>query len=220
MLPDFSTLTPVKKGTIENFSLTPRQRNDGFAIVFSGYIHIPASGDYTFYLSSDDGSKLIIDDQELIVYDGTHPAGEKSATINLAAGRHKIKVPYFEKLADESLSVKVAGPGVSKQAVPSSWLTNDGPAAARMNFGPERVADFMVYPNPFTEKIYIRASGTGDPMSVTIYNRFGTVMFQKDYPQGFEYGEAIDLSRLVNGLYLIKVTDSLGEENVYKAIKE
>lgn len=220
MLPDFSTLAPVKKGVIENFLLTPKMRNDGFAIVFSGYLNIPASGTYTFYLSSDDGSKLIIDGQEIIVYDGTHPAGEKSASVNLSAGRHHIKLPYFEKLADESLTVQVAGPGVSKQVVPSSWLTNDGSSAARIDFAPERVSEFKVYPNPFRDRVFIRDLGVGEALSVTVYNHFGKMMYHRKFGHGIESEDAIDLSNLTNGLYLVKVEDSLGGENVYKMIKE
>src|SRR5690606_6707196 len=47
---------------------------------------------------------------------------ERSGKIYLAAGRHTIKVAYFENQYGETLDVKYAGPGVSKQTIPASSL--------------------------------------------------------------------------------------------------
>ena len=42
-----------------------------------GLIKIPADGIYSFYISSDDGSKLFIDDKILVDNDGLHGIVEK-----------------------------------------------------------------------------------------------------------------------------------------------
>ena len=73
MIPDFSKLTPLKKG--KTTSLDPsalKSGEDHFAINFSGFINIPEAGDYTFYLLSDDGSRLYVDSQQIVDNDGCH----------------------------------------------------------------------------------------------------------------------------------------------------
>ena len=116
-LPDFSTLTPVKSGVVSDFTLDPRERNDDFAFRFTGSTTIDTPGVYTYYLSSDDGSKLYIDDVLVVDNDGTHGAGEVSDTVALTAGVHDIRVEFFERAGGEELVVEYSGPGVAKGPV-------------------------------------------------------------------------------------------------------
>ncbi len=64
-LPDFSQLPAVRRGFITNFDLQVRTRDIHVGIVYSGYFMAPRSGEYSFWLTSDDGSKLYIADQPL-----------------------------------------------------------------------------------------------------------------------------------------------------------
>lgn len=59
-VPDFSSLTPVKKGVVSNLDLTVSSRADDVGLLFSGFLQIEQAGDYTFYLDSDDGSELFL----------------------------------------------------------------------------------------------------------------------------------------------------------------
>jgi len=68
-LPDFSTLPPVKTGTIAKLDFSMRNRKENFAVEFSGYLDVLKDGQYTFYLSSDDGSKLVIGDSQVKIED-------------------------------------------------------------------------------------------------------------------------------------------------------
>ena len=47
LLPNFTTLTPVKTGVSPNVVLRVRNRQDSFGIVWDGKILIPTSGTYT-----------------------------------------------------------------------------------------------------------------------------------------------------------------------------
>ncbi|RYF66625.1 MAG: hypothetical protein EOO39_22705, partial [Cytophagaceae bacterium] len=69
-LPNFTTLTPVKTGTVSTFDITPRNRDDQFSFNFKGYINVPTDGIYTFYTSSDDGSRLYIGTTMVVDNDG------------------------------------------------------------------------------------------------------------------------------------------------------
>jgi hypothetical protein len=96
-IPDFSMLQAVKTGVMQQLNLSALpHREDHFALVIEGYIEIPATGIRTFYINSDDGSKLYINDELLIDHDGDHSAMSKTGQTILAKGKHKIKIEYME----------------------------------------------------------------------------------------------------------------------------
>jgi hypothetical protein len=82
--------------------------------------------------SSDDGSTLWIGPASSGGYAGTstlvvnndwlHSKRERSGTIALTAGKHRIRVEFFEKGGGEVLEVRWEGPGISKQLVPDNAL--------------------------------------------------------------------------------------------------
>ncbi|MFA5292187.1 MAG: glucoamylase family protein [Phycisphaerae bacterium] len=121
-LPDFDSLTPIAKGRADNFDIGLRQQDDNFAFRFTGFIEVPANGGYTFYTSSDDGSKLYIDENLVVSNDGLHGMQEQSGYIYLLAGKHSITVTCFEKDGSEELSVSYEGPDISKKRVPVNVL--------------------------------------------------------------------------------------------------
>ncbi|MFH1747760.1 MAG: alpha-L-fucosidase [Planctomycetota bacterium] len=124
-LPDFDQLTPVKRGTIDNFSFSPRQRSERFGFRYLGLIEIQHTGVYTFYTLSDDGSRLYIDEQLVVDNDGLHGAEEASGLIPLAASLHHITVTYFEKTGGDSLEVWFEGPKTKKQRIPTALLWHE-----------------------------------------------------------------------------------------------
>jgi len=67
-----------------------------FGVDYYGEFYITKPGEYKFDLESDDGSRLEIDNQQLIDNDELHPAQSKTAKVNLSVGRHTIHVPYFQ----------------------------------------------------------------------------------------------------------------------------
>ena len=89
----------------------------------TGVIHIPNSGNWTFYLRSDDGSKLWIDDVEIVDNQGHHAMQERSGTVWLDAGEHHLRTEFFEHGGYAGLELKWEGPGLSKQTVPTNVLT-------------------------------------------------------------------------------------------------
>src|SRR5262249_3990019 len=61
-LPDFSILTPKAKGTSTGFDITVGKKKDRVAYRFEGYLHLDADVNNEFKLTSDDGSRLFLDD--------------------------------------------------------------------------------------------------------------------------------------------------------------
>lgn len=121
-LPNFDMLKPVAEGTVSNFSYSLRKTVDLFGFEFNGFIKVPQDAVYTFYTSSDDGSRLYIDDQLVVDNDKLHGSQEKQGVIALEAGMHKIKVTFFEKTGGEDLKVYIKGGGLSKQQIPDNML--------------------------------------------------------------------------------------------------
>ena len=57
-LPEFSSLRAVRTGIVTNLDLNVRTRAENVALDFEGFLDLPRDGVYTFYMSSDDGSRL------------------------------------------------------------------------------------------------------------------------------------------------------------------
>jgi uncharacterized repeat protein (TIGR03806 family) len=121
-LPNFDLLTPEVTGTAATFDLSFRQRNADFAFRFRGVIQIDVAGAYTFYTSSDDGSRLSLDGAVVVDNDGLHATQERSGSVSLAAGFHDIEVTFFERDGQQALSVSFEGPGIAKQPIPPGRL--------------------------------------------------------------------------------------------------
>ncbi|MCB1479112.1 MAG: VCBS repeat-containing protein, partial [Rhodobiaceae bacterium] len=90
---------------------------DDFALRFSTTLQVTSAGTYTFELASDDGSKLFVDGQEVIDWDGRHSASPLSGAIDLASGAHEIVIIYFEAGGGQDLSMTISGPDTSDVAV-------------------------------------------------------------------------------------------------------
>jgi len=131
-VPVFKDLTPFKVWNAYEFALNREQvlsilgkGNATFGIVFNGYLQIDKEGVYTFYNSSDDGSKLFVDSTEVVNNDGDHGVVERSGSIKLSAGRHPIRIEYYNGEGGFWLDAFYKGPGVYKQLIPADKLFLD-----------------------------------------------------------------------------------------------
>jgi len=126
-LPDVTAMTPAVSRIdaqinypSTNSAWSGLTFTDRFSSLHTGLILIPETGTYTIYLNSDDGSRLWIDGQLLIDNNGLHGMVEKDATLSLTTGFHDLRVEYFENSGGAGLILSWAGPGISKQVIPSS----------------------------------------------------------------------------------------------------
>ena len=96
--------------------------NSTFALQLESNIKIDSTGDYTFYIRSDDGSKLFIDNKEVVNNNGDHGVIEKNGTITLTKGIHLIRVDYYNGSGGFWLNVLYKGPGIVKQIIGADKL--------------------------------------------------------------------------------------------------
>jgi len=133
VLPNFTTLTQYAGGILNdinfastggNFATSGRAEEVG--AVFRGWINIPTSGFWTLFTNSDDGSRLLIGETVVVTNDGLHAMLERSGTIALAAGKHAIRVEFFENGGGAGLIASWQGPSVAKAVVPASAWSRGG----------------------------------------------------------------------------------------------
>jgi alpha-L-arabinofuranosidase len=124
-LPAFNSLTPKRTETSAQILIPENNSGENFATRYAGYIKIPADGQYTFYVNSDDGADLVIDDDLIVDNDGQHAPQELSGTTVLKAGFHQLKVGFFQAGGGMELQVNMEGPGMKKQSIPKNILFHD-----------------------------------------------------------------------------------------------
>lgn len=141
-VPDFRQLKkqPAAHGVVPSPSVKmngPRKRG----VELTGYVKIPADGEYAFYLSTDanKGSKAFVrlHGMELIDADKTYEPGteissdlgDRKNPVYLKAGLHPIRISYVGNAGPASrLVLKWEGPGLPKQEIPASAFSHYGAA--------------------------------------------------------------------------------------------
>jgi hypothetical protein len=125
-VPEFRDLAATASGTSGAPGLAIRPADDHFGLLFTGYIRISTAGSYIFYLDSDTGADFFLHDGHLIADDFNHAGSVSSAAVNLSAGLHPFRLYYRHTTGTRTLSLDWSGPGISRQAVPSSAFFIEG----------------------------------------------------------------------------------------------
>ena len=120
-LPNFDSLKAETIAKLDDgfFDISPATREFSFGFVFVGMLKVPADSEYTFSLDSDDGSRLTVNGQEVVLYDGIHSTGQpRQGQITLKKGRVPIRIDYFQGPAGaKGLVVKWSGPGFEQRSL-------------------------------------------------------------------------------------------------------
>ncbi len=137
------TYTAVRSGSVETIDKLPEHRGDNFCFRFTGEVNVPTTGEWTFYLKSDDGSRLWIDGEELINNDGNHAPTERSGKREIEAGLHSIEVRMFERGGGEMVELQWEGPEVERGFLSPDVLSHSSiglaPPADSFEIHPEAV---------------------------------------------------------------------------------
>jgi hypothetical protein len=146
-LPNFATLTPYQynlvtsvnvPATTGNFSSSGRA--DDLGAVYEGYVDVVTQGVYTFYLNSDDGSKMYLGDLLIINNDGLHGATEiASARIGLRPGKHRVRIEYYETTGSANLAASWSSLTLAKQVIPVGRWFSVRPCPSNFEIAPDLV---------------------------------------------------------------------------------
>ena len=133
VLPDFTLLASYASETVAsiNFPSTGdvfagSGRADNVGATYTGWIDIPTTGFWSLTVASDDGSKLYLGTDLVANNDGLHGMVSVTGARALAAGKHELRVEFFEAGGGAGLTLAWTGPGVSSQFVPAERLFSGG----------------------------------------------------------------------------------------------
>jgi len=127
-LPNFNLLKPMATGKVNFMQLSKiKNREDNFGIILNTNLKIEKEGSYTFFITSDDGSRLLIDGKEVAINDSVHGAQKTSGKLYLTKGFHSLEIQYFEGLYGEYLSLEYQHENNIFHVVPASKLYFDIP---------------------------------------------------------------------------------------------
>ena len=116
-------IAPSDSGVVQGIDIRTSNESELFAYRFEGYIKVPETGNYTFYLESDDNARMYVSGQDIFDRMGQSPATSyDQAVIPLQEGYHPIDIRYFQAYGPSYLNVLVDGPGFNKQRIPQNWL--------------------------------------------------------------------------------------------------
>ncbi|MDG6103993.1 DUF1080 domain-containing protein [Dactylosporangium aurantiacum] len=112
--------------TINWTSTSDFGQDNYFVAQVLGNVTVTTAGTYTFRLTSDDGSRLLIDNTVVINHDGLHGPIPKDGSVSLTAGLHALRIDHFERDGGQQLTLEWQTPGSSSFVlVPNSALSTD-----------------------------------------------------------------------------------------------
>ena len=74
----------------------PGVSSENFSVRWTGELTVKAASRYRFITNTDDGVRVFVDQKKEIDDWNSHPTKTNTATLRLAAGRHKVVVEYFQ----------------------------------------------------------------------------------------------------------------------------
>lgn len=245
VLPDFNALSPVKSGTTENIDLNARNRDDHFGIVWEGFINVPAAGDYTFELLSDDGSKLYFNSlyspsaDALVNNDGLHPEQSAYGTVYApTAGSYPIAFTFYEKDGFESMQAFWSGPGFERQRIPASAFTaspsfafEEGALTTSRTIQSDidiRTDNpvLKVYPNPFADRFTIQVNtiSSVSDINIELTDYTGRMVHKQHFkklPAGINIlNISPNNQQLVKGIYFVQMKVNGKAGKMLKMVKQ
>jgi len=200
------------------FSPSSKVNVDSYSARWTGKIQPRYTGTYTFYINSDNGRRVWVDNQ-LIVDKWTSDFGVTySGTINLVAGqKYDFKVEYYETNGGANIKLEWASPEQIREVIPGSrfFLPEELPLnLIDNNVNPTENLSF--YPNPVKDQLNM-VLGTIEVQKVSIYDIQGRLLIHSN--EKTSGTKSFDVSELPQGIYFVKVLFVNGETKSLKFIK-
>jgi hypothetical protein len=234
-----STVATIPLSTTPNATMqltsfeAPTNVADSYGQRIRGYICAPASGNYTFYIASDNESELWLSTTDnpankakiASVANGgsawtnsrewTKYPGQKSVSVSLQAGkRYYVEALHKENMNGDNLAVAWQTPtNATITVIPGAVLSPFVPSnAARIaSIDQLQQPGLSIFPNPLSgEKLGMEISGMekNQPMKLSLYNSLGALLFSQVLLTDENGGASRELhidAKLFSGIYMLKV---------------
>jgi glucose/arabinose dehydrogenase len=216
--PVFSRIDPVVDldwdGSTPNFELLG---DDYFNIRWTGFVEPYFTEDYSFFVISDDGVRLFIDDEPIIDQWIPQSPTETTGSIFLEAGkRYPIRLEYFELEGGAEVSLSWRSLRTPKEIIPQNQLYSPF-----WEETPKSDAPLQAYPLPANDwlKVFIRSTGRTESGELQFYDMSGRLL--KMVPFSFSPPQQeldIDITDLAAGLYFLRAKGRVMDEVIKVAI--
>ncbi len=125
-LPDFDKLQPELVDVASGFDVPTvgAAHRELVGRRYSGVLKVPADDVYAFELTSDDGSRLCIDDTLIVDNDGLHSPETRSGRVALAKGWHRFRLEWFNKTGGAEIGLRWARLGAPAKPVDPADLAH------------------------------------------------------------------------------------------------
>ena len=102
----------------------PAEKNAG--LLFSGYLKIPESGDWTFHCETAGGLIFKIHNKLVLDGDYKYDGSALSSTVKLAAGIHPYRLYFKSPGSKPALNLRWEGPNMTLSSIPAEALLAQG----------------------------------------------------------------------------------------------
>ncbi|MES2733799.1 MAG: PA14 domain-containing protein [Bacteroidota bacterium] len=217
---NFNTPQLIRKDANINFnwgtgSPSPLVNADSFSARWTGLIQPRFTEDYTFYVNSDNGRRLWINNK-LIIDKWINDWGVVySGVIRLNAGqKYNLQLEYFEDYGGAGCQLEWSSISQVREVVPQSQLYSQMAPGLRVSSAEKpSAAQLVLYPNPATHEVTLEWTDLGaDAVHITLVNTLGEVA----YSQAVQGKKQVQLktNEWKSGLYIVMVR---GNQTVLKS---
>jgi len=178
----------------------PKTNADNFSVRWDGQILPRFTGNYTFYINSDNGRRLWVNDQLIIDKWISDYGIEYSGNINLVANQKvNIKLEYFEDAGGASCKLEWMNNNQPREVIPKSQLFPNVTSGVDANYESNTIS---IYPNPVTNHtLHIGLMNISDnkPLTVTLYDLVGNTILKTT----MAVSGVVDLNKIPIGIYIL-----------------
>jgi len=121
-LPDFDALPSGTRVPVAALALPATPAAEFVARRYTGFVELPEDGIWRFALTSDDGSRLFIDDELVVDNDGLHGPEERQGDVALARGAHHLRVEWFNRTGGAQLELRLGRVEGALKPLDPRWL--------------------------------------------------------------------------------------------------
>jgi len=218
-----------------NISEKPFNTGDNYEVRMRGYMCPPQTGNYTFWISSNDNGELWLSTNDEVVNkqlianlpgwtpskDWTKYPQRKSVEIALVEGQcYYLEAFVKEQTGGYNLAVEwTLLNGVIERPNQGSYLSPGGPITDFNNEDLKEELEYnvMVFPNPTSGLINIKSTGaTYQNATLGVFNANGQMLKTIEHNNQHT---VIDMEAFDNGLYIIQILKMNGETEILKIVK-
>ena len=187
---------------------------DGFSARWTGLIQPRYTETYTFYVRSDNGRRLWVNNQLVIDKWIDDWDIDYSGTIALTAGqRYDIKLEYFENNGGANCKFEWMSSSQAREVVPQSQLFSSSAMKSAKEKGiiaETSNSEITLFPNPVKSILFLK--GLNESSSILVFNSFGQKVTQS-------FGTSVNVENLKSGMYFINIKTKEGNQS-YKFLKQ